>query len=389
MSVLDHQLMLADEERCTAFRDAIAAQIRPGQTVLDLGAGSGILGFFALQAGAAHVYGIERGDVIETAALLAAGNGWEERTTYIRGPARDVELPERVDWIVVEWLGAMGFDEQPLGDILDAVRRFLKPGGGLIPGTVRHFVVPIENAAVWEQKVGFWSDDLYGLDFSPVRPMAADIVHRPRTSPRDHLDEPRAWLTVNPLDPPAGLDPNRLEGGKLAFRAGRECRCHGLAAWFEADLGGGVTLSNAPDRPETCWGNTFLPLERPFDLQALDELVVDIGIRAVGRKLDRFWIVEHRRKNRTLAQGGSAGFIAHGITLDKAARMTGRFIPELDSQNRKLIALASLVDGRRTAKDIAALAASRHEDLFSSPRDALVELIALWRKRPMKRMDIT
>ena len=47
-----HKLMLQDRVRCESFSKAIAETITPDCTVLDIGAGTGILSLFAAQAGA-------------------------------------------------------------------------------------------------------------------------------------------------------------------------------------------------------------------------------------------------------------------------------------------------------------------------------------------------
>mgnify|MGYP006317027487 CR=1 FL=1 len=47
-----HRLMLDDEVRIDAFASALAKVIRPGDTVVDVGTGTGVLAFLAKKAGA-------------------------------------------------------------------------------------------------------------------------------------------------------------------------------------------------------------------------------------------------------------------------------------------------------------------------------------------------
>jgi protein arginine N-methyltransferase 1 len=49
----------------------------------------------------------------------------------------------------------------------------------------------------------------------------------------------------------------------------RKAAVNSLVAWFTAELADGVSLTNAPDAPDTHWGQLLLPLSR--------ERVVDAG----------------------------------------------------------------------------------------------------------------
>ena len=125
--------MICDRVRTEAFRRAIGTVVRPGDVVLDVGAGTGILSLFAAKAGAARVYAVERTTVAVLAQELAAANGVAEIVQVIHGDVMDIELPERVDVIVSEWLGGFGIDEGMLVPVIAARDRWLKPGGVMIP----------------------------------------------------------------------------------------------------------------------------------------------------------------------------------------------------------------------------------------------------------------
>ena len=63
----EHRQLLSDEARIRAFEAALNETVKPHHVVLDLGAGTGILGLLACRAGARHVYSIDSGGIIQVA----------------------------------------------------------------------------------------------------------------------------------------------------------------------------------------------------------------------------------------------------------------------------------------------------------------------------------
>src|SRR5215467_2076803 len=96
----EHRQYLCDRARLGVFERAIAATVRPGDVVIDLGAGTGIFGLLACRAGAARVYAIEPGGMIELARALAAANGVGDRITFVRAHSSEAQLPEQADVLV-------------------------------------------------------------------------------------------------------------------------------------------------------------------------------------------------------------------------------------------------------------------------------------------------
>ena len=158
-----HRTMICDRVRTEAFERAINAVVRPGDVVLDVGAGSGILSLFAARAGAARVYAVERTSVAVLAQDLAEANGFGEVIEVIHGDLMDIELPEKVDVIVSEWLGGFGIDEGMLVPVIVARDRWLKPGGVMIPGSVTAWAGLVHDRYL-SDTVDFLRDRPYGLD---------------------------------------------------------------------------------------------------------------------------------------------------------------------------------------------------------------------------------
>ena len=104
----EHWHYLADQARLEAYERAIAEVVHPNNVVLDLGAGSGILGLLACRAGAKRVYAVDDGPVIELARRICRANGYQDRVVFIKGHSLEVELPEKVDLIIADQVGVGG-----------------------------------------------------------------------------------------------------------------------------------------------------------------------------------------------------------------------------------------------------------------------------------------
>src|SRR5262249_49713715 len=130
---LTYYAMTHDEARNRAYRLAISGLVR-GKTVLDLGTGADALwARHCIAEGAKHVYAVEMLDhAYEQARRTIRRHGLEHRITLLHGDSVRLSLPEQVDVSVSELIGTIGSSEG-CTPILTAPRRFLKPGGAIIP----------------------------------------------------------------------------------------------------------------------------------------------------------------------------------------------------------------------------------------------------------------
>lgn len=252
-----HRRMIADAARTGAFHRSLRATVRPGDVVVDVGAGTGILSLLAVRAGAARVYALERAPgAAHLARALIAANGCADRVYVLEGDADALWAPEPADVLVSEWLGVYGVDENMLAPVLAARDRWLRPGGTMIPGVTTVWMAPVFNAA-GEEATAFHMPD-YGLDLAVLAPFSLDeAVWLPTGAARDHLRAPPAplWSTD-----PATLPAPRARlpfVGETTFTL--DGPANGLAVWFSAEMPGTDPLTNEPGT-STHWGNFLFPI---------------------------------------------------------------------------------------------------------------------------------
>ena len=119
----EHLSYVADSLRNDRFRAAINQIVKPGDHVVDVGCGTGVLGLFCLQAGAAKVDAIDSTIAIEIARETLTRTGLCEQVTLIRRSSYQVELPERADVVICDHVGFFGFDYGLIELLSDALSR--------------------------------------------------------------------------------------------------------------------------------------------------------------------------------------------------------------------------------------------------------------------------
>ena len=131
-----HEMMLLDSVRTKTYQEAINRNVKEGDIVLDVGAGSGILSLFAAKAGARKVYSVEPTSVINLAKRIAKNNNLESRIEFINSRIEEAVIPEKVDCIVSEWLGSFAVQENMIPSVAFARDHFLKRKGKMLPESV-------------------------------------------------------------------------------------------------------------------------------------------------------------------------------------------------------------------------------------------------------------
>ena len=261
-----HARMLGDVHRMDAYERAIRRLVKPGDVVLDLGSGTGILSLLAARRGA-RVHAIESMSVATVSEVLARANGLADRITVHRADARLLEPVEPVDLVVSDCLGCFLVDDNML-PAAAAAARWLKPTGRFCPSEVRLMVAPVGNQNLSSVRV--WDEPFYGVDLRAARPFAlatCAIANLPSSA----VMAPPALYHRHDL-----ADDSPLFEGRVRFTFERAGEVEALAGWFEAQLTDDVVLANAPGI-ETHWGQHLFPLP-PTRVVPGDELVIHLEL---------------------------------------------------------------------------------------------------------------
>ena len=265
-----HRELISDPVRTEAYRAAILRVVKPGDVVIDLGSGSGVLAFFAVQAGAARVYAIEKQHVADAALLVAKQNGFADRVRIVHEYSLHAELPEPANVLVTETLGTFGLEEQILGLAIDARARLLVPDARIIPGRIALSVVPVDVPAVYERHIAWWSEPRYELDLSPLRVFASNTLTTADIEASSYLAPPAEVASVDL----AAIETPDVSAS-ATFTATRDGTLHGFCGWFTATLTEGITLSNAAPGA-TVWKQALLPLEQPVPIARNDAIALEL-----------------------------------------------------------------------------------------------------------------
>lgn len=175
--------MMQDYVRTSTYQRAILSNLSDFQDkiVLDVGAGSGILSFFAVQAGAKQVYAIEASNMANFAQQLVNTNNVQDRIVVVPGKIEEIDLPQMVDIIISEPMGYMLYNERMLETYLHA-RKWLKPGGRMFPTEGDLHVAPFTDEALYMEqynKANFWyQKSFHGVNLMPLHEEAMQEYFR-------------------------------------------------------------------------------------------------------------------------------------------------------------------------------------------------------------------
>jgi histone-arginine methyltransferase CARM1 len=173
--LIHQQNMLQDHVRTSTYQRAMLEneQDFQGKIVLDVGTGSGILAYFAIQAGAKHVYAVELSNMADCAREIMAQNGLQDKITILKGKMEEIELPDHVDIVISEPMGFFLVHERMLETYVNAGKKWRRannPHFKMFPSIGTMYMAPFSDESIYREqmnKVAFWQQkNFYGLNLT-------------------------------------------------------------------------------------------------------------------------------------------------------------------------------------------------------------------------------
>lgn len=280
----------------------LSSSLSPSSTSSSSSFSSGILAMWAARAGARHVYAVEKTDMAQHARKLVQQNGLSEVVTVVKSSIEELELPEKVDIIISEWMGMILLRESMLDSVLRARDKFLKEDGSLWPSHCAIFISAMGDdeerttaLQAYRREVGGWDDfadrlkSSYGIDYSSMKDdFQTENMNYFKTA-RWQIIDPSILLgeaqRIYHIDLKK-MTFNEAEGfhetsfnlnlSKIPLlhrvddkvvRVKDHLHISGFALWFSVDFYGGetpLTMSTGPENGYTHWGQYALSLLEPF-----------------------------------------------------------------------------------------------------------------------------
>ena len=262
--------ILGDNVRNQALFQALKRVIQKGKTtVADIGSGTGFLSFLALTLGAKQCYLYEHSEALELAKLIARKNHLRH-CHFIPFHSSEVQNPVKVDLAISETLGNFAYEEHLIENMEDA-KRFLKPGGTLIPKKLTQYIVPVISPRIMRE-IDVWDQIGFGIDLQAARDVALHNLYVQKIQKGDLLHGAEAVQSWDRID--FQKKNTSVRHGEVRWTMRKNLTIFGFAAFWDCELVPGVHLSTSPFAPRTHWDQIFLPLLEPITLRAGDRLTL-------------------------------------------------------------------------------------------------------------------
>jgi hypothetical protein len=172
--------MLNDAYRHTVYDAAITAAVKAATTrlgrkpvVLDIGAGTGLLGMMAARAGAAHVYCVEGNmPLAKLARAIIEQNGLSQQVTVLAKMSNQVrigdDMPVKADVLISEIIDSAIIGEDIMPTYEHALAHLITRSCIILPDRATLTAVVVESSQLRQRSSILQAQEFAGFDFSAL-----------------------------------------------------------------------------------------------------------------------------------------------------------------------------------------------------------------------------
>ena len=341
--------MILDHVRTEAFVDALRHAVKPGDVVLDIGAGTGIFSLIACQLGASKVYAIEANPLIELGPDIAAANGFADKIVFMHDLSTNVTLPEKADVLIADLRGQLPLFNGNIISMADARRRLLKPGGIIIPSRDRIYATLISSPDMYRRHLQMpWLVNAYDLDMSAAHSLLLNTGIQSREEAIEFLLSPQEWVTI---DYSEREDPSA--SGTLEWQVTNAGKSEFVCLWFDSEFPNGGCFSTAPQsKSAEVYGYAILPLERPIELEPGDHVKLTINANHINGSYQFMWSTRVVAGDKVKADFSQGTFFAQ--LFSDLRKRASDYVPQANHQARILKFVLDAMEEGISIKAIAA-----------------------------------
>lgn len=335
------RFMVLDKVRNEAYRLAMSGMINDDSVVLDLGAGTGVLGLIAASLGARRVYQVEPATPLEVAAEIAKANNLNEKLVQLPGKIEEIVLPEKVDIILSVFTGNFLLEEDLLPSLFHARDHFLKDGGRMLPDMGRMLLSPVSLNTYFDEQIGCWDTPLFDVDHAVMKKYAVNQIYYDHFAPVEHclLADPAVLMS---LDFEAASSASCFS--RMQFTVNEAGPLHGFLGWFDMRLGD-QWLSTSPTAARTHWRQAFLPLDPVVEVAPGEVIHVEINRPAFGEWSWKCEVGEVQMQHST--------FLSRPFTPNQLAQKSPGYKPSLTNEGHAAKLVLNSLQGEISTDELA------------------------------------
>ena len=357
----EHRLYLSDQSRIAAYESALKNVINKNDTVIDLGAGTGIWGLIACRHGAKKIYSIEQTSLANLTKKVAMDNDFGDRVILINDHSKNIELPELADVVCCDQIGRFGFEAGIFSYFADAANRLAKQDARFVPNFIEFFAAPahIKERA---QNVSFWNQPIHRFDFSALSTIATNSGYPVKLQPSDLIGG-------------SGMLARRKTtcadafSGKTSLVIEKNSMMSGLGCWFKAELADNIYVSNSPLDPNRIGRkNVFLPIDRTVEVLKGDH--IDVFMHFIPNETLLSWIVHIKREGRVVFQSSHSTFCGMFVSEKDMKKAHPDFSPQLTTRGLAQKSVLELCDGEVSLVNIEKKLQELYPNLFQTQSEA-------------------